>query len=369
MRYSIIAFLFTAVACTTAPQAESDAPARCTPPSVETDAALQRTLDAAVDRALADGFAGQVAVLRGDTFVYRRSAGSADLAGTVPVTDGTLFHVASITKYFTAALILRAAEDGRLSLDAPVGQFAPSTNIAARGTTIADLLAHRSGLGASYAAEAYTDADAAFAAIDAVAVDPARIGAFHYSNDGYDLLAIIAERIYGERYEPTLRREVLARACVEHAGFWGDGRLTDPHYRGQPLSQPDAPLMSQRNYGMIGSAGLLVTAYDLALYQRALRAGRVLSPASLEQLTAPRGDVSIGQAAYGAFLVEHPELGRVLSARGYEDWGDNAILNEYLDCNVIVAVVTSRGPPEPASAAFRNQLSQAAEEALAPLCA
>lgn len=367
MRWLFIGLLFGAVACTTTPQAEQ--PPRCAAPRVATDANVQHALDAAIDRAVADGFAGQVAIMRGDTFIYRRSAGSADLAGAIPVTDDTLFHVASISKYLTAALILRAAEEGRLSLDAPLSQFAPGTAIAARGATVADLLAHRSGLASSYAAEAHTDADAAFAAIDAVEVDPARVGTFRYSNDGYDLLGIIAERIYGERYETILRREVLARACVERAGFWGEGRLTDPLYRSQPLSQPDAPLMARRNYGMIGSGGLLITAYDLAAYQQALRTRRVLSHDSVEQLTAPRGATNIGQATYGGFLIEHPQLGRVLSARGYEDWGDNAILNEYLDCNVIVAVVTSRGPPEPASAAFRNQLSQAAETALAPLCA
>lgn len=368
MRALALILALSASACGHAPQTALDTPI-CTPLAYTAEPDLQRALDSVVDRAVADGFAGQVAVLRGDTFIYRRSAGSADLDGAIPVTDQTLYQVASIAKYFTAALVLRADEEGRLEVDAPFGAFAPGTRIAARGATIADLLAHRSGLGSSYAAESQTDPDAALAAIDGIEVDPARIGAFRYSNDGYDLLAIVAERVYGERYEAALRREVLAPACIDRAAFWGEGRLTDPHYRGQPLAQPDSPELSRRNYGMIGSAGLLITAYDLAAYQRALRAGRVLSPASLEELMAPRGAVSLGQAAYGSFLIEHPRLGRVLSARGFEDWGDNAILNDYLDCGVIVAVTTSRGPAEESGRPpFRHQLSEAAEAALEPLC-
>lgn len=371
VRRAVLVFALALAGCAgaEAPTQQPTLEARCTALPLAPNEALQAALDSAVDRATAEGFAGQVAVIRGDAFIYSRNAGYADLEGTIPVSDATLFQVASITKYFTAVLMLRAAEQNRLTLDAPLAQFAPGARIAARGATIADLMAHRSGLGSSYAAEAQTNANAAIAAIDAAPFDAARAGVFNYSNDGYDLLAIAAERAYGEPFEVVLRREVLDRGCVEHAAFWGDGRLTDPRHRAQAL-EPPSPELSQRNYGMLGSAGLLITARDLATFQHSLRNGRVLSDASIAELTTARGTTSIGEAAYGAFLVTHPRLGRVLSARGFEDWGDNAILNEYLDCGVIVAVVTSRGPAESSGRPpFRNQLSEAAEAALAPVCA
>ncbi len=113
-----------------------------------------------------------------------------------------------------------------------------------------------------------------------------------------------------------------------------------------------------------------MTAADLVAWQHALDTGRVLRPASREALFAPRGDMRLGQATYGAFLIRRPGLGRVLSARGYEDWGDNAILNDYFDCGVTLAVVTSRGPAdESGRRPFRDSISEAIETTFAQSCA
>lgn len=366
MRRLFALALCIVTACATPPR--NDAQTRCIASQVSIDATLQRTLDAAVDRLVAEGFAGQISIMRGDTFIYRRLAGSADLEGAVPVSKTTLYHVASITKYITATLTLRAIEQGRLRLDTPVAEFAPGMQIAARGTTIADLLSHLSGLGSSYAAEAHNDGAAAITAIDAAPFDPTRIGAFNYSNDGYDILGVILERIYGAPYETIVRRELMAPACIENVAFWGEGGLTDPHHRAQALT-PGVPTLQGRTYGMIGSAGFMITADELIEWQRALKNGRVLNEGSLEQLWAPRAPMRLGQATFGGFLLDEPRLGRVFSARGSEDWGDNAYLNEYLDCGVTIAIVTSRGPAENSGRpAFRDQVLTPVEAALSEMC-
>lgn len=333
----------------------------CPPTAVAIDASLSAGVDALVDAAVESGFAGQVAIIRDGAIVYARAAGFSDAEQTVPVTSDTLFHVASITKYLTATLVLKAAESGRLSLDDSLALHLPGTKIAARGTVIADLLAHRSGLGSSYAAEAHADADDAVAAIDAAGVDESKVGAFKYSNDGYDLLAIILERVYGEPYEEIARR-TLRSACIERTGFWGEIGLADPARVGQPLSPPSGELR-KRNYGMIGSAGFLVTAEDLARFELALSQGEILSADSIAALRAPRGALSFGEATFGAFLL-NGESGPVLSARGYEGWGDNAIVNHYFGKGVIVSVVTSKGPPE-GTPPFRDVLSNSIAELLA----
>ena len=326
-----------------------------------TNSDLKLKIDRLVDDAASRGFAGGVTVIRDGVIIYDRVAGSASMEDDVPVTNGTLFHVASISKYFTAALVLRAAEEGRISLDDSIAAYAPGTKTAERGVTYADLLAHVSGLGSSYVAEAYDDAEDALKAIDNAGFDPDRVGGFRYSNDGYDLLAILMERIYGEPFETLMREKIFAPACLRHASFWGLEDVGDPNIVSQPLRSV-SPDLSRRNYGMIGSAGLLITAHDLALYQYRLMRGGILSQLSLEDLTTPRGDVSIGWATYGAFLTETDALGPRLNARGYEDWGDNAILNHYLGHDVIVAIVTSRGPAESTGAPpFRNELSDAVE--------
>lgn len=354
--------LLLVAAVWTAPATAAELP--CRPAPAAPDGDLSRLIDPIVDEALADGFAGGVAVMRDGALVYDRVAGFSDARGTVPVTGHTLFHVASISKYVTAVLTLAAIDEGRASLEAPLGSLAPGTRLAGRGTTLLDLLAHRAGLGSSYAAEGETEAARALAALDEQPVDGEAGGSFRYSNDGYDLLAILLERLYDRPYEELAREKLFAPACLDAPSFWGVAPLADPQVVGQPLRPPGRRLR-RRNYGMIGSAGLLITAADLARFERAVSSGRLLSPTSRAALIAPRGEMSLGQATLGAFLVDHPELGPTLSARGYEDRGDNAILNHYLDHAVILAVVTSKGPAEETGAPpFRSRLAGAIEQVL-----
>jgi len=354
--------LAAALSLALAAAARAEEPAVCRLLHKIVDPALTGPVDAVVDKAVARGFAGGVAVVRGDRMIYQRIAGFSDGKGKVPVGEHTLFHVASITKYLTAIMVLKAVDDGKLRLDDPLSKFFPGTKLAARGITLADLLAHRSGLGSSYVAEQTTTADDAIAAIDKAPLDEAKVGAFRYSNDGYDLLAIVLERAYGKPYEGIAREKIFEPACIADAGFWGEVDLADPAKHGQPLESPDVAL-AKRNYGMIGSAGFLITAAGLARLESELDNG-LLSKSALAELRKARGSISIGDVAFGSFLIAHDRLGAVISARGYEDWGDNAIMNDYRDRGVIVAVVTSKGPQEGKGEPFRDTISKAIESIL-----
>lgn len=365
---TVVAIVFAFMSSLSPAEAGAGGAAGCEALPVAVDPAFRARVDAIVDAAVAEGFAGQVAVMRGGAFAYTRAAGSADLAGKVPVSEATLYHVASLSKYFTAALALRAAEEGKIDLAAPIAKFVEGTSLAARGVTAGDLLAHASGLGSSYAAEEVNDPKLALAAIDAAGYDKESVGRFRYSNDGYDVVAIVLERAYGAAFESLAHEKTLGPGCARRARFWGEVKLDDPAVLGQPLKRLSATL-TKRNYGMMGSAGLLITATDLVAWQHALTSGRILKSLSREALFAPRGEMRLGQATYGAFLMKRPGLGRVLSARGFEDWGDNAILNDYLDCGVTLAVVTSRGPAEDSGRRpFRDTISEAIETTFASSC-
>jgi len=363
----LTAFLLSAALCLSACATVDGLPARAVDEAA-VDGALAHDLDLIVDKAVADGFGGQVAIMRDGVIVYSRAGGYADNDGEIPVRNDTLYHVASLTKYFTAVLTLKAAEDGLLKLSDPASAAFKGTPLASRDFSIDDLLSHRSGLRSTYAAESETNADAALAAIAESNAANVRDGDFHYANDGYDLLAILIERLYGKPYEAAFREKLAAPARLENIGFWGEAAISDPDIRGQPLKQVSANL-SRRNYGMIGSAGLLITADELVRWQDALTRERVLTSDSLSQLYSPRLRLSIGDALYGAFLIKSPRLGEAISARGSEDWGDNAYLNDYRECGFIIAITTSRGPAEESGKPlFRDSLISAIEEKLEPRC-
>jgi hypothetical protein len=113
----------------------------------------------------------------------------------------------------------------------------------------------------------------------------------------------------------------------------------------------------------------LFTAADLVAWQHALRTLKVIGDSSLEQLFVPRHEVSIGKATRGALLIEVPGLGKIIRVSGYEDWGDNAFLKDYIDCGITVAVVTSRGPAEDSGRPpYRRSISEAIEQLLPDYC-
>ena len=332
--------------------------------TVHTEEALYSKIDQIVDAAVEEGFAGQVVVADVDQVLYQRQAGYSDSDKRVPVTADTLFHVASISKYFTAILMIKSAEEGKIDLDDNIASWVPETELAKRDITFRQLLHHQSGLGSSYAAENTVTAKNALAVLDLQTVDEQKRGKFKYSNDGYNLISIILERIYSKPYEILLSEKIAKPAGLGNTKAWSEVDKSDPGKVGQPL-QPFPENLSKRNYGMIGSAGILTTANDLIRLQKALRDKKILSEKSLASLWQPKGQISIGGVTAGAFLRQSEIYGPIFNARGYEDWGDNAILSHYFDHGFYVAVVTSKGPLEDSGQSpFRSSISKAIEKIL-----
>jgi CubicO group peptidase (beta-lactamase class C family) len=174
----------------------------CTNAPVVADPAFAADVDAIVDAAIGAGFAGGVAIVQNGALAYLRVGGFSDRRNRVPVTGETLFHVASMTKYLTAIAVLRLVENGKVALDDPLEKYFPGLALGARGATIADLLAHRAGLGSLRRRGVRRPSGGG-------RTTPRRPTARRvrspYSNDGYDLLGIVIERATGDN-ESVARR-------------------------------------------------------------------------------------------------------------------------------------------------------------------
>ena len=308
---------------------------------------VRRALEAEVAAAAGQGFSGAVAVRAENGASFTLVAGGADRQGQIPVTSSTLFQVASISKYFTAAAILKLAERGEIGLDDSLSQYLGGLPADHGAIRVRELLGHTSGLANAYAAEGIAERDRALAALGQVPIDPARRGKFGYSNDGYEFLAILVEVIGGVPYEQFVHRELLAPAGVSGIRYWSEIDLTDPHLVAQCLNEArPGPALRARNYGVLGSAAVLATPEALLDWQLAVWSGKVLSLRWRDEMFAERTKVSIGSAGYGVFIAQTSGGGRRLLARGYEDWGANAVLSHWPSQGVAIAVVTSSGPPE-----------------------
>lgn len=321
-RFCALAVFLSLLGCAT-PQAPAPAPG----------GGLAERVDRFVSKEARSGFTGSVLLAKDGEIVLHKGYGP----GIVPETP---FWVASISKQFTAAAVLKLAEQGKLSVDDPITKYLGEVPEDKRGITIHQLLTHTAGLPHEYAADGITERDKAARALLALPLKFAPGEDFFYSNDGYNLLAILVEAVSGEPFETWLEKNLFGPAGLSGTGFWeGPG-----HEKVAPIPKPgDIPESSRRpNWGYRGATGIYSTTGDLYRWYRALEENRVISEESRKKLLAPHVSLGkTGHAAYGWFLTPAPRSS--VWTRGTESFGHNAIVMAYPDENLVLIAASNAG--------------------------
>ncbi|HUL44292.1 MAG TPA: serine hydrolase domain-containing protein [Bacteroidota bacterium] len=305
-------------------------------------------------RVLSDsGFSGVVLVARLDTILlhqaYDRQGKAADTS--------TAFWLASNSKQFTAAAILKLQEQRLLSVHDSIARFFPNVPPDKRGITIHHLLSHTSGIGHNYIAEGITDRDTLVARI--LSAPLARpVGEQEYSSDAYDLLGAIIEIASLMSYEQYLRQNLFLPAGMQHTGFWGyeskipvviapahDSLKSMPFYA--RMFQGGKP---KPNWGCRGGSGIFSTTGDMFRWIRALESGRILSVSSRRLLLTPhsliRHDDNNVDVAYGYGWIVSTQNGKRIEYRhgGREDWLANSFIRVFADGDIIITFAYDFGP-------------------------
>lgn len=247
-------------------------------------------LRAAIAQAAEERYFGAVLVVRDGTKVFEDFRGTATMDGAPPDAN-TLFDIASISKQFTAAAILRLWERGRLSLHDRLDRFFPEIPSALRDIRVENLLAHTSGLllSTDFPTEISEDRDRW---LDALWLQTRSGGAGEratYSNAGYGVLAAIVEVVANERFEAFVAREVFRPARLTATRFLGERRSEEdtsrPARRG--ILSDRTALDWTYDWNHRGAVGVLSTPSDLLRWHLALDDGRRFSRALRERLLAP----------------------------------------------------------------------------------
>jgi CubicO group peptidase (beta-lactamase class C family) len=265
--------------------------------------ATRRALLHRIAVAQAEGRAPSLAaaVVRGGETVWTGARTSVD--GHAP-DSGVQYRIGSITKTFTAVLVMRLRDEGRLSLEDPLEKHLPGTS--AGEATIAQLLAHTAGLAAESPGPWWerTPGTLRPALADVLGEDPLLHPGgrrFHYSNPGYTLLGALVEELRQEPWERVLRREVLEPLGLHRTG----PDPVAPHAGGWAV-HPWADVMLPEpveDLGRMAAAGQLwSTTADLARFAVFLTRGddRVLSAASVAEMRTPAAPPEPGDLAAGA---------------------------------------------------------------------
>ncbi|MFI9611090.1 serine hydrolase domain-containing protein [Streptomyces sp. NPDC052023] len=291
------------------------------------------------------------AVVRGGRTVWQGARSSVD--GELP--DGNVqYRIGSITKTFTAVLVLRLRDEGLLDLGDRLEKHLPGTG--AGEATIAELLAHTSGLAAESPAPWWERSpgslrpELADVLGDRPLLHPAG-RRFHYSNPGYTLLGALVEKLRGAPWEEVLRREVLEPLGLDRTS----GQPSAPHAGGWAVHPWADVLLPEpaEDLGRMAPAGQLwSTTGDLARFAVFLAEGdeRVLSAETVREMRAPAApaeatDLADG-AAYGLGLQIQHRDGRLLVGHSGSLPGflANLTLSVADDVAVVVLANCTSGP-------------------------
>jgi len=255
-------------------------------------------LDAAEEQRIADliSKAGvpsvSIAIVDRGRLVYAKALGMAALGPDRPADTSTRYFVGSISKQFTAAAVLLAAEDGKLSLDDRVARYYPELTRAA-DISVRQLLSHTSGYEdfapQDYLVPEWARATSPETVLHAWAGKPLDFEPgtrWQYSNTNYLLAALIFQKATGEGLVPYLKRRIFDPLGMTSAG---DGYLDRHPTDAVPYTRyglgPSRPATPEANGWYLGAAQLAMTPSDLARWDMALLRRQVLGAKSYRDLT------------------------------------------------------------------------------------
>ncbi|MFC4337570.1 serine hydrolase domain-containing protein [Salininema proteolyticum] len=267
------------------------------PPEPPSRSELQRQAEAIVDA----GAPGVSITVRDENGEWNGAAGVGDIRTGAPPDPNGLVRIGSVTKSFTATMVLQMVEEGSLRLDDPIDRYLPGLLPYEEPISIRDLLQHRSGL-PNYADMLWPDARAAsevrfrrFTPTRLVGMatdDPLKFPPgtdFSYSDTGYIVLGMLIEELADDSFAAELRQRILWPAGLRHTYVAGDFPLfPHPALRGyEALGDTSGELTDLTAFNMSGSwsAGAIVsTSGDVNEFYRKLLAGDLLTTPMLEEM-------------------------------------------------------------------------------------
>ena len=238
-----------------------------------------------------------VAVVKAGKVVYAKGFGAADLENDIAATPETVYRIGSITKQFTATMIMQLIHEGKLTLDQKFRTILPDMPEAWDKVTVRQLLNHTSGI------KAYTEVKGLFEDAAMKPTSPAGIlktvekepmdfepgSQWHYNNSGYELLGMIIEKLDGQKYEASLHKRILDPLGMTSTYFTSEKTLVKHRAQGyQSDKKGGFEHAAYLNMDWPYAAGSIEsTTLDLAKWDAALYGDKILSQSDLKQMWTP----------------------------------------------------------------------------------
>jgi CubicO group peptidase (beta-lactamase class C family) len=330
------------------------------PPSALAQQAQQPVLEEFIAAyAEAHDFNGSILIQAGQQVRYAESFGFANLPFRVPNTRETRYKIASVTKAFTAVLILQLQEQGRVHLDRTIGAYLPDYAGPARDrVTIHQLLNHTSGIQnyeqitsfdeavangmPNYQLPHTTDQLLARFSSGSLVHEPGTV--FDYNNADYVILGKILEQIYEQPYEQVLQERILGPLGLTGTGVVRQSEIVDgmadTYFYREDLGRlaNDLPVYLENWYA---AGAMYSTPRDILAFANALFGERLLRKETLARMITP----GLDDYGYGVWSYETLIDGRShrVVKRPGRIMGAQSQLYHILDGDVTVVILSNTG--------------------------
>ena len=351
----------------------------CVPPDRPVPPSLSRGIDAVfadLDRPGSPG--ASVAVIQDGDIIYSRGYGEAQIEHGVPVTTRTIFHVASVSKEFTAMAVTMLAADGALSLEDPVQQHLPFVPEFEHPVTVRQMIYHTSGIRDQWQLLGMSgwrlDDVITTEQIIALMTRQRELNfvpgsEYLYSNMGYTLLAQTVEAVSGMSFAEFTASRIFQPLGMDRTHFHDDHEHMVPDraysYKPAPAEEPaadqaagteapdDRPRYDKSvlSYANAGATSLFTTAEDLARWLDNFRHETLGGPAVMATMQA-RGVLNDGDTipyAHGLSVGEYRGLRTI--GHGGSDAGFRTQVYWFPEANTGVVVLTNAANGNPAGRA------------------
>jgi CubicO group peptidase (beta-lactamase class C family) len=308
------------------------------------EAATKARLDQIANSYMANNaFMGTVLVVEGDRVLLDKGYDMANLEWQVPNVPDAEFRLGSLTKQFTATLILLLQQDGKLNVNDPVSKYITNAPPAWAKITLANLLSHTSGIPSftgfkefqAWAMNPHTpEEELAFFRDKPLEFEPG--SKFEYSNSNYIVLGVVIEKVSGRKYADLLHERIFDPLGMKATGLDSDELVLPKRAEGYHPGPHGLEVARSESMTIPWSAGAIYsTTGDLLKWEHGLFGGKVLNSDSLKLMTTPVK----GNYGFGVF-IENRDGVRVISHGGGIE-GYNTSLKYAPDKQIAVVVLSN----------------------------
>jgi CubicO group peptidase (beta-lactamase class C family) len=317
------------------------------------DAKLKHHIDSLLSKYDTNNQPGiAVSIIKDGKVFFTKGYGMANLEYNIPITSSTVFHIASVSKQFTAFAILLLEEQGKLSLDDDVRKYIPELHDFGKTITLRHLATHTSGLREQQYLlgmsgwrddDITTDEDVFRLILKQKELNFSPGEKYDYSNTGYTLLAQVISRISNMRFSEFMNQNIFIPLKMKNTQFKDDYEKIIPNRAYAYHKDGSEYKKSIMNNACVGASNLCTTIEDLTLWSINFTNNIVGSPDIFNKMTSVtklnNGDsINVGLGLYPYNYRGLKEVG----SEGF-DFGFRAYLSRFPDQNFSVIILTNDG--------------------------